>query len=185
MNNFLESQIKLFHYYKSLADKSIAVLTNEQLSYTLNVNSNSIAIIMHHLSGNMLSRWTDFMTTDGEKSWRNRDSEFEVQIDIEAVKNRWEVGWKCLFDALNGLTANDLDKIVYIRNQGQSVMDAINRQVAHYAYHVGQIVFLAKYFKNEEWVSLSIPKNKSNEYNDQKFSIEKNNTNFTDEFLNK
>lgn len=184
MKSFIENYIKLFSYYKSLADKSLATLTEEQIFFSLNENSNSIAIIMKHMSGNMLSRWTDFLTSDGEKEWRNRDTEFEDSfLDKSTLFTYWEKGWDCLFAALNSLEANQLEQIVYIRNQGQTVNEAINRQIAHYAYHVGQIVFLAKYFQNENWVSLSIPKNKSIEYNQEKFDNEKVIKNFTDEFL--
>ena len=184
MKSFIENYIKLFSYYKSLADKSLATLTEEQIFFSLNENSNSIAIIMKHMSGNMLSRWTDFLTSDGEKDWRNRDAEFDDGFfDKATLFANWEKGWDCLFAALNSLEANQLEQIVYIRNQGQTVNEAINRQIAHYAYHVGQIVFLAKYFQNENWVSLSIPKNKSIEYNQEKFDNEKVIKNFTDEFL--
>ncbi|MBK8723363.1 MAG: DUF1572 family protein [Saprospiraceae bacterium] len=184
MKSFIENYIKLFSYYKSLADKSLATLTEEQIFFSLNENSNNIAIIMKHMSGNMLSRWTDFLTSDGEKEWRNRDTEFEDSfLDKSTLFTYWEKGWDCLFAALNSLEANQLEQIVYIRNQGQTVNEAINRQIAHYAYHVGQIVFLAKYFQNENWVSLSIPKNKSIEYNQEKFDNEKVIKNFTDEFL--
>lgn len=184
MKSFIENYIKLFSYYKSLADKSLATLTEEQIFFSLKENSNSIAIVMKHMSGNMLSRWTDFLTSDGEKEWRNRDTEFEDSfLDKSTLFTYWEKGWDCLFAALNSLVANQLEQIVYIRNQGQTVNEAINRQIAHYAYHVGQIVFLAKYFQNENWVSLSIPKNKSIEYNQEKFDNEKVIKNFTDEFL--
>jgi hypothetical protein len=132
----------------------------------------------------MLSRWTDFLTTDGEKEWRNRDSEFENDLQSkEEVLALWNKGWKCLFTALNGLEPEQLSQIIYIRNEGHTVVEAINRQLAHYPYHVGQIVFYAKQLKNGNWESLSIPKNKSNSYNADKFSQEKSIKNFTDEEL--
>ncbi|UUC45420.1 DUF1572 family protein [Flavobacterium cerinum] len=181
---YLESVKKQFLYYKTIADKAMAQLEPEQLSVSLNENTNSIANIIKHLSGNMLSRWTDFLTSDGEKEWRNRDEEFEeTVIEKEALLVIWEKGWNCLFDALNNLTTDQLSNVIYIRNEGHTVTKAINRQLAHYPYHVGQIVFYAKLLKNGEWNSLSIPKNKSNEYNADKFSKDKTIRNFTDDEL--
>lgn len=180
-NSYLQSSVKLFAYYKKLGDDAMAQVNDEQLFFQPNEDSNSIAIIVQHLAGNMLSRWTDFLTTDGEKEWRNRDAEFEAMIQTrEELLDFWNRGWKCLFDALEPLTAADLASIVYIRNEGHTVMEAINRQLAHYPYHVGQIIFLAKMFSAEEWKSLSIPKNKSKEYNQEKFSKEKGDSFFTD-----
>lgn len=181
---YLQSVQKQFLYYKTIADKAMAQLEPEQLSVSLNENTNSIANIIKHLSGNMLSRWTDFLTSDGEKEWRNRDSEFEATvIGKEALLDIWEKGWNCLFDALNNLTPEQLSDVIYIRNEGHTVTEAINRQLAHYPYHIGQIVFYAKMLKNGEWDSLSIPKNKSQEYNAEKFSKDKNIRNFTDDEL--
>lgn len=181
---YLISAKKQFQYYKLLADKTFDQLTDEQLFFQYNDESNSIALIVKHMWGNMLSRWTDFMTTDGEKEWRNRDAEFENDIQSRTqLLERWNRGWQCLFDALDQLTENDLDKTVYIRNQGHSVMEAINRQLAHYPYHVGQIVFIGKMLCNAEWKSLSIPKGKSQAYNHEKFASEKHSAHFTDEFL--
>lgn len=181
MQAYLISVKKLFAYYKKLGDDAMAQVADEKLFFQTNEDSNSIAIIVQHLAGNMLSRWTDFLTTDGEKEWRNRDAEFEVTINTrEELISFWNRGWKCLLDALEPLTESDLDKIVYIRNEGHTVLEAINRQLAHYPYHVGQIVFLAKMLNDNEWKSLSIPKNKSKEYNQQKFSQEKNDSFFTD-----
>jgi hypothetical protein len=129
----------------------------------------------------MLSRWTDFLTTDGEKEWRNRDAEFETNItNKQDLLAYWNSGWQCLFNSLEPLTSSDLDKIIYIRNEGHTVLEAINRQLAHYPYHVGQLVFLAKLLAADKWKSLSIPKNKSQEYNQEKFSKEKDNSFFTD-----
>lgn len=184
--NFLTSAIKQFEYYKLLGEKTMAQLPDEKLIWQYNSESNSIATIVKHLSGNMLSRWTDFLTTDGEKEWRNRDGEFENDIKSkEDLLNIWEKGWDCLFTALNSITENDYDKLVYIRNQGHTISDAIIRQIAHYSYHVGQIVFVGKMICDEKWTSLSIPKGNSNAYNSEKFSKEKSKTHFTDEYLKK
>lgn len=185
-NDYLISVKKQFLYYKTLADKAMDQLSPEQLFYAANDDTNSIAIIVKHLNGNMLSRWTDFLTTDGEKEWRNRDEEFDnPYTDKEMLLTKWEEGWKCLFDALNSLQPENLTDIIYIRNEGHTVTEAINRQLAHYPYHVGQIVFYAKLLKNDSWDSLSIPKNKSSTYNKQKFSEEKGKRNFIDAELGK
>lgn len=160
-----------------------AQVEDAQLFWQFNDDSNSIATLVKHLWGNMLSRWTDFLTTDGEKEFRNRDAEFENDIKSrEAMLAIWEEGWACLFNALNALTANDLEKIVYIRNQGHTVTEAINRQLAHYPYHIGQIVFLGKMLAKNGWTSLSIPKGNSQAFNEQKFSQPKLRGHFTDEF---
>lgn len=185
-NSYLESVKKQFLYYKMLGEKAIDQLDAEQLFVSVNEDTNSIATIIKHLSGNMLSRWTDFLTTDGEKDWRNRDDEFESDSNSkEEVMKIWNNGWDCFFNALNSLTADQLSTIIYIRNEGHTVVEAINRQLAHYPYHIGQIVFYAKMLKKSEWSSLSIPKNKSNSYNVDKFSKEKSIKNFTDDELNK
>ncbi|PCJ82430.1 MAG: hypothetical protein COA57_13305 [Flavobacteriales bacterium] len=170
----LENTKSLFRYYKSLGERAIAQLDDEQIKWHQNENSNSISIIVKHLSGNMLSRWTDFLTTDGEKSWRQRDDEFVNSIENkQELLLAWNKGWDCLFNAIDPLTENDLQKIVYIRDEGHTVMEAINRQLAHYAYHIGQIIFVAKILKGEEWQSLSIPKGKSSEYNKEKLKKKK------------
>ena len=180
-NGYLISTRKLFTYYKKLGDDAMAQITEEKLFFQPNEDSNSIAIIVQHLAGNMLSRWTDFLTSDGEKEWRNRDAEFETVIKTkEELISFWNKGWQCLFDALEPLTENDLVTVIYIRNEGHTVMEAINRQLAHYPYHVGQLVFLAKMLADKEWKSLSIPKNKSQQYNQEKFSKEKTASFFTD-----
>ena len=185
-SDYLESVKKQFEYYKMLGDKTFTQLQDEKLFWRYNEDSNSIAIIVKHLWGNMLSRWSDFLTSDGEKEWRNRDAEFENDISTrKELIYKWEEGWKCLFDALNGLTTNDLQKEVYIRNQGHSIAEAINRQLAHYTYHVGQIVFIGKMITDNRWTSLSIPKGNSNSYNADKFSNPKQKGHFTDEYLNK
>lgn len=184
--SYLESIKKQFLYYKTLGEKAIDQLEPEQLFTTVNEDTNSIAIIVKHLSGNMLSRWTDFLTTDGEKQWRNRDEEFENDYQSkQEVMNAWEKGWDCLFNALNNLQPNQLSDIIYIRNEGHTVIEAINRQLAHYPYHVGQIVFYAKQLKNSNWQSLSIPRKESNSYNAIKFAQEKEIKNFTDDELKK
>jgi hypothetical protein len=191
--SYLESAKKLFLYYKTLGEKAMAQLEPGQLFVAANEDTNSIAVIVKHVSGNMLSRWTDFLTSDGEKAWRNRDAEFEEAsgefVDVNDAKKAlfetWEKGWKCLFDALDGLTPENMSDIVYIRNEGHTVMEAINRQLAHYPYHVGQIIFYAKMLKSGEWDSLSIPKNKSGDYNADKFAKDKSLGQFTDEELKK
>ncbi len=167
-----------------LGEKTFSQLEDEQLFWQYNEESNSIAVIVKHLSGNMLSRWTDFLTTDGEKEWRDRDGEFENDLTSkQEMLDIWNKGWKVLLDTLNSLSESDLDKIIYIRNQGHTVLEAINRQLAHYPYHIGQIVFIGKMCA-QEWHSLSIPKGNSKDYNAQKFSQEKHKAHFTDEYLN-
>ena len=175
-------------YYKTIGEKAIDQLESPQLFISTNDDTNSIATIIKHISGNMLSRWTDFLTSDGEKEWRNRDGEFDAQFienDKVSVMQLWNKGWDCFFTTINSLTIDDLSKIIYIRNEGQTVVDAINRQLAHYPYHIGQIVFYAKMLKSTEWNSLSIPKNKSNTYNADKFSHEKSLKHFTDDELDR
>jgi hypothetical protein len=181
-NDYLTSVKKQFAYYKSLGEKTFEQLTDEQLYWQYNPESNSIAMIVKHMAGNMISRWTDIFTTDGEKPTRNREAEFAPSTPTrQTITETWEQGWQCLFDTLDKLTADDLDKIIYIRNQGHTVMEAINRQLAHYPYHVGQIVFLGKMLCNENWHSLSIPRGQSENYNADKFAKEKRKANFTDE----
>jgi hypothetical protein len=183
---FLKSADRQFRYYKSLGEKAIAQLEEQQLLIQPNEDSNSIGSIIKHMHGNMLSRWTDFLTTDGEKPWRQRDAEFDNDLQSKAeIMQKWEDGWQCLFDALGSITDNDLGMILYIRNEGHTVLEAINRQIAHYSYHVGQIVYAAKIFKKGEWDTLSIARNKSADYNSNKFSQEKGNRHFTDEWLDK
>jgi hypothetical protein len=184
-NDFLNSAIKQFEYYKLLGEKTFDQLNDVQFFIQINEESNSVATIVKHLWGNMLSRWTDFLTTDGEKEWRQRDAEFENDITTRReLIEKWNEGWNCLFQALNNLTESDFSKEIFIRNQGHTVTEAINRQLAHYPYHIGQIVFLGKIFCNENWTSLSIPKGNSSNYNAEKFSQEKTKQHFTDEFLN-
>ena len=188
--DFLRSANRQFLYYKTLGEKAIDQLEPEQLFISLNEDTNSIATIVKHLHGNMLSRWTDFLTTDGEKESRNRDGEFNASTALsnqtkEQILSLWNEGWTCLFNTLNSLKPEDLSKTIYIRNEGHTVLEAINRQLAHYPYHVGQMVFYAKILKKSEWTSLSIPKNKSNDYNADKFSKEKSKKHFTDDELGK
>ncbi|MFZ1808023.1 MAG: DUF1572 family protein [Cyclobacteriaceae bacterium] len=169
--NFLKSTIKLFNYYKGLGDKTFDQLSSEQVKWRPNEASNSIALIVHHLSGNMLSRWTDFLDSDGEKPWRDREAEFEVSYkDKQSMIAAWNEGWSCLLTTLEGLKPDDLEKIIYIRNEGQTVVEAIHRQLAHYASHVGQIMYVGKQIKGENWVSLSISKGGSKDFNADKFS---------------
>jgi hypothetical protein len=183
---YLESVKNQFEYYKMLGDKTIAQIPDEKLFWLYNDESNSIAIIVKHMSGNMLSRWTDFLTSDGEKEWRHRDQEFENDIKTkDELLQKWNDGWNCLFSALNALKEDDLSTIIYIRNQGHTVVEAINRQLAHYPYHVGQMVFIGKMICKQKWVSLSIPKGNSDSFNTEKFSKEKHREHFTEEWLNK
>lgn len=182
--DYLPSVKKQFKYYKQLGEKTFEQLTDEQLFWKCNEESNSIATVVKHLWGNMLSRWTDFLTTDGEKDWRNREAEFDNDIKTrEELLNKWNEGWACLFNTLDSVNDTDLDKIIYIRNQGHTVTEAINRQLAHYPYHVGQIVFIGKMLKDGSWKSLSIPRGASASYNAEKFSKPKEKGHFTDEFL--
>lgn len=184
--NYLDSAKKQFQYYKMLGEKAIAQVPDNKLAWQFNEESNSIVVIVKHLSGNMLSRWTDFLHSDGEKESRNRDGEFEEQeITRDALLALWDAGWACLLGTLDSLKEEDLDRTIYIRNMGHTVLEAINRQLAHYPYHVGQIVFLAKMTAQETWQSLSIPRGKSTNYNADKFSKPKRNEHFTDEYLKK
>lgn len=184
--DYLSSVLKQFEYYKMLGDKAMAQVPDEKLFWKANDDSNSIALIVKHLSGNMLSRWTDFLTSDGEKEWRDRDEEFAHPVsDRTELMKEWERGWSCLFEAIKPLTNEDLSKLIYIRNMGHTVTEAINRQLAHYPYHVGQIVFLSKMLCQEPWVSLSIPRGNSQSYNAEKFSKPKHKEHFTEEFVKK
>lgn len=184
--SYLESVKKQFLYYKMLGEKAMEQLEPEQLFVSVNDDTNSIATIIKHISGNMLSRWTDFLTSDGEKDWRNRDAEFENDLQYkEEVLELWNKGWNCFLTTLESLKPKQLSEIIYIRNEGHTVIEAINRQLAHYPYHVGQIVFYAKQLKTSEWNTLSIARNKSGNYNAEKFAKEKEIKNFTDDELKK
>ena len=174
--------IKLFTYYKQLGDKAMAQVGDADLHRVLVSEGNSIAILVRHMAGNMRSRFTDFLTSDGEKPWRDRDSEFEdAGQDRAALLKDWESGWACFFSAVEPLTEADLSRTVYIRNEGHTVEEALQRQLAHYAYHVGQIVLLARAFAGDGWTSLSIPRNASKQFNTEKFAQPKERKHFTDE----
>lgn len=179
--NFSAINSKLFGYYKSLADKSLARLNDEEIHTRISPASNNVATLVKHMSGNMLSRFTDFLTSDGEKEWRKRDEEFE---DTYTSKNEmmeaWEQGWACLFAALESVPAEGFLDIVYIRNEGHTVLEAITRQLAHYAYHTGQIVMIAKAIRDADWESLSISKGASAAYNKDKFEQPQARRFFTD-----
>jgi uncharacterized damage-inducible protein DinB len=169
--SYLEDSLTLFRYYKKLAERGMAQVTDEQLFATLDDEANSIAIIVKHMAGNMRSRWADFLTSDGEKPNRDRDSEFvDPPATRQALLTAWEDGWRYLFEALEPLSDADLGRTVTIRGEPHSVMQAINRQMAHYAHHVGQIVLLAKHLAHGRWQSLSVPKNQSAEFN-QKVTV--------------
>jgi hypothetical protein len=165
-SSHLEDSLTLFRYYKKLAEGAMGQVTDEQLVSVLDPEMNSIAVIAKHMVGNMRSRWTDFLTSDGEKPDRHRDSEFvEPASTREALMEAWESGWSCLFSALEPLSEVDLARSVTIRGEAHSVTQAINRQLAHYAYHVGQIVFLAKHLQSAQWKSLSVPRGDSAKFN--------------------
>lgn len=175
---------KQFEYYKALGDKAMDQIPFEALFKRPDVLSNSIAIIVHHLSGNMKSRWTDFLTSDGEKPWRNRDEEFEEVIETkDEMLNHWDTGWRCLFTAIDSITNTTIHTPVYIRNVAHTIPEALNRQLAHYAYHIGQIVYLSKLCKGNAWTPLSIPKNASVTYNKVKFSKPRHKGHYTDDLL--
>ena len=164
--SYLTDSIDLFRYYKNLAERAMAQVSDEQLVIALDGEANSIAVIVKHMAGNMRSRWTEFLTSDGEKPDRNRDTEFEdAPATREALLALWEQGWHCLFSALEPLSETDLQRTVMIRGEAHSVMQAINRQMAHYSYHCGQIVLLAKHFGNADWKSLTVPRKQSAEFN--------------------
>jgi hypothetical protein len=179
-SNYLKSAVRLFKYYKTLGEKAILQVKEEEIHWQPDPLSNSIAIIFKHMSGNMLSRWTDFLTTDGEKPWRARDSEFlDDTRDMESLLSCWEKGWNCLFSVLEGLSESDLGKIIYIRNEGHTVLEAINRQLTHCTYHVGQVVHIAKSMRGDCWQSLSVPRGASAAYNREKFSKPRRRKHFT------
>jgi len=159
--SYIEDSLAIFRQYKKLGEGAIAQVSDEELNTVLDSEMNSIALIVKHMAGNMRSRWTDFLTTDGEKPDRNRDSEFVEPVPTrEALMASWEAGWDCVWQALGPLSEADLTRTVTIRGEAHSVMQAINRQVGHYAYHVGQIVMLAKHFRCDAWRTLSLPKKK-------------------------
>jgi hypothetical protein len=164
--SYTEDSLSLFRYYKSLAERAMAQVTDEQLVALLDEENNSIALVVKHMAGNMRSRWTDFLTSDGEKPDRNRDSEFEEPPQTrQALLDMWEEGWRRVFAALQPLSEQDLQRTVTIRGEAHSVMQAISRQLTHYAYHCGQIVMLAKHFQQKEWKALTVPRKQSAEFN--------------------
>lgn len=179
---FLNSAKKQFEYYKSVGEKTFDQLDDKDLFWQCNESSNSIAIIVNHLWGNMKSRWTDFLTSDGEKEWRNRDVEFESVIKTKSeLLDKWEDGWKCLFNALASVNEENFETKIYIRNQEHSILEAVNRQLAHYSYHVGQIAYIGKMVQGNEWVSLTIPKGESKVFNKEKFSRGRHKGHFSDD----
>lgn len=181
-SDYLESVKKQFGYYQTLGSRTFAQLSDEELFEEIEEGTNSIAIIVNHLHGNMLSRWTEFLTTDGEKEWRQRDREFEEVIGTrQELLSKWEAGWNCLYQALDTIDETNFDQLVFIRNQGHTITEAVNRQLCHYAYHVGQIVLLGKLNRKDRWESLSIPKGASEKYNAEKFSRERKRGHFTDD----
>jgi len=164
--SYLKDSTALLRYYKKLAERAMAQVPDDALFAVPDSESNSIAVIVKHLSGHMRSRWTDFLTTDGEKPNRNRDSEFVSPPSTRAeLLSLWEAGWNCLFDVLASLTESDLSRQVTIRGEPHSVLQAINRQLAHYPYHVGQIVFLARHYSAGRWTTLSVPRGQSAAFN--------------------
>lgn len=180
--SYLSSIKKLFAYYRRLGEQAIEQLEEEELFWQPHEEVNSIAILVNHMAGNLISRFTDFLESDGEKPWRNRDAEFENPFqNREALMARWHQGWEVLMGTLDSLKPEDLDRRVYIRQEGHQVWEAIDRQLAHHAYHVGQIVFLAKSLRASSWKSLSIPRHQSDAYNQRKFSRPRENRHFTDE----
>lgn len=184
--NYLSNARKQFLYYKTLGDRSFDQLADEDLFWQYNPQSNSVAITVNHMWGNMLSRWTDFLTSDGEKTWRQRDLEFEDVIKTrEELDQKWEEGWACLFKALDSINPDNFHQKVYIRNQAHTIVEAVDRQLAHYAYHVGQIVYIGRMLKGADWQSLSIPKGKSKDFNKKKFAKKDERGHFTDEFVDK
>lgn len=185
-SNYMPSTIKQLEYYRQLGEKAMQQLPEEQLLYTPDALNNSIATIVKHLWGNMLSRWTDFRHSDGEKTWRNRDAEFENDIaTAEELWQKWNEGWELLLETLRAVPDTDLAELVYIRNQGHTIVEAVNRQLAHYAYHVGQIVLLAKLHLGTDFQTLSIAKGQSKAFNAKKFAQEQQRGHFTDDFLEK
>lgn len=180
-NELVSGIIKQFKYYKTVGNKTFDQLTFDEMTWHYNDAGNSISIIVKHMVGNMFSRWTNFLTEDGEKEWRQREQEFEASYtNKEAIISAWESGWKCLFDAIEPLKNDDFNKIVYIRNEGHLVSEAIFRQLGHYSYHIGQIAYVGKMLKENDWQSLSIPKGDSESHNSEIFSQPKEKRHFTD-----
>ena len=163
---YLSTVIRRLKYYRELGERAFEQIEEQDFHWQPSSESNSIAVIIQHLAGNMLSRWTNFLTEDGEKAWRDRDDEFEVHnYSRQQLLDLWNKGWECFLGAVNSLKDDDLLKTIYIRDESLSAIDAINRQLAHYPYHIGQIVYIGRLIKNKNWKSLSIPKRGSQEYN--------------------
>jgi len=164
--NYHRDALESFRNYKKLAERAIEQVTDEEFFATIDDEANSIAVVVKHIAGNLISRWGNFLTTDGEKPTRNRDAEFEIIADTrESLMDFWEQGWKILFDNIGPLTVDDFSKTITIRGQTHPIVEAINRQLTHYSYHIGQIVLLAKHFKSADWKTLSVPKNRSADFN--------------------
>ena len=181
-SEYLNSVKKQFEYYQSVGEKTFDQLDEKDFFWQYNEESNSIAIIVNHLWGNMKSRWTDFLTSDGEKEWRNRDLEFESVIkNKKELLEKWNDGWNCLFEALNSVNKENFETKIYIRNQEHSIIEAVNRQLAHYSYHIGQIAYIGRMIKENQWKSLTIPKGKSTEFNKEKFSKGRHKGHFSDD----
>lgn len=179
---YLNSVRQQFEYYKSVGEKTFDQLNEADICWQYNEASNSIAVIVNHLHGNMMSRWTDFLTSDGEKEWRNRDMEFEPVIRTKKeLLHKWNGGWACLFNALDSINEENFDTDIYIRNQKHTVTEAINRQLAHYTYHIGQIVYIGRLIKGGDWKSLTIPKGQSSAFNQEKFAKGKHGGSFSDD----
>ena len=166
VENYQTDAVQSFRNYKKMAERAMEQVSEDEFFVMIDTESNSIALIVKHIAGNLRSRWTDFLTTDGEKDFRNRDTEFELIGDTrESLMQSWESGWQTLFENIEPLTVEDFSRTVTIRGQRHTMIEAINRQMTHYAYHIGQIVLLAKHFKSADWKTLSVPKNKSAEFN--------------------
>lgn len=166
IDNYLSDAIASFHNYKKIAEMAIVQTSDEEFFCLIDAESNSIALIVKHISGNLRSRWTDFLTSDGEKDSRDRDSEFVCQNETrEFLMQSWNESWQTLFDALGSLNSKDFERKVTIRRQPHTICEAVNRQLTHYAYHIGQITFLAKHFRSQNWKTLSVPKNRSSDFN--------------------
>ena len=182
ITDYLITAKRDFQYYKTLGEKTFSQLEEKDCFWQFDSESNSIAVIVNHLYGNMKSRWTDFLSSDGEKQWRKRDLEFKNQLKTKAeVLNRWEKGWDCVFKSLDSINEDNFNTKIYIRSQEHSVIQAINRQLTHYAYHVGQVVYIGRLIKGSKWKYLSIPKDKSDDFNQEKFSRGKHQGQFIDD----
>lgn len=170
VRNYIDSALFEFHRYKAMGDTTFAQLNDNDILWQHGPEDNSVSQIVKHISGNMLSRWTNFLTEDGEKPWRNRDREFEQPFTSKTeMMAAWEKGWQCLFGALDSIDQDNFHYRISIRNEAHTIIEALNRQLAHYASHIGQIVLLGKMIKGEQWISLSIPKGESASFNTEKF----------------